>query len=55
MYDDIAYYDDKTIQEWLLKFLEDEQEKIFLPGIPFSYYEVTRESIRREHCKDMEI
>lgn len=51
-YDSIEFYSDETIQEWLQQFLNDEQERIILPGIPFSYYEVARESIRREYQKN---
>lgn len=55
MFDSIEFYSDAQIQEWLKRFLNeccDEDQALFLPGIPFSYYEVVHEAIRREYQKE---
>ena len=38
--DNILYYDDDTLYNWLQEILSDETDRIILPNIPFNYYEL---------------
>jgi hypothetical protein len=49
MNDNIAYYSDEQIQKWLHEFANDENiDKDTLPNIPFSWYELRREFVKRD-------
>lgn len=51
MYDYIEFYSDKTLQEWMEKFLQVDSDILTLPGIPFNRQEISREMIRRDYLK----
>lgn len=50
--DNIAYYNDDQIADWLKRFLESPSDVLVISDIPFSYTEVRDEYIRREHERD---
>lgn len=46
------YYDETTLSAWAAEFLKPENsDKITLPHIPFSYYEIARALIRSDNIK----
>jgi len=48
----IDSYSDQDINTWLDEFKRDYECRIFIPGCPFSFWEVRREYIRRDNCRE---
>lgn len=52
IYDSIELYDDETIKAWRKRFSESPDDVIIISDIPFSYYEIRNELIKRQNIKD---
>ena len=52
--DRIECYDYETLYSWLQEILSDETDRVTLPHIPFSYFELARELLKRDHLKDVD-
>ena len=50
--DNIAFYSEDEIKAWWQAFQSAPDDVLIIAGIPFSYYEVRDELLRREHEKD---
>jgi hypothetical protein len=52
MFDSIEFYTDKQIDEWIKAFQRPEnQDKVILSSVPFSWHEVIHEWRRRQNCE----
>jgi hypothetical protein len=49
MTDNISFYDDETLQKWYNELTLTDY--LVLSWIPFSFYEIQRELIRRENVR----
>lgn len=52
MFDHIEYYSDEEIKEWWKRFQQVPEDVIIIADIPFSYYEIRDELLRRERTRD---
>lgn len=52
--DNIAFYSDKEIKAWYNEFVAAPPDIIIISSIPFSYYEIRDEILRRDRIKGVE-
>lgn len=50
--DSIAFYTDQELADWMKRFNDSPADVIIISDIPFSYYEIRDELLRRERCED---
>lgn len=51
-YDSIEFYDEKTLREWYQKFLDDDTDSLVLPSIPFGFYSIRNELVKRQNIRE---
>lgn len=52
--DRIEFYSDKEINNWYQEFQKEKNtDKVALPSIPFGWYTIIRELLRRENIKSL--
>lgn len=50
--DRIEYYEEETIKAWWIRFQSVPSDVLIISDIPFSYYEISRELVKRQNMRD---